>query len=473
MRVEIVAVGTELLLGQIADTNGQWLGEHLAAAGVDSYFHQVVGDNRARIVTALRTALARGDAVITCGGLGPTQDDITREAIAEVMNVPLVRDAEIARRIKGLFEARGRAMPPSNLRQADVPRGATVIDQTRGTAPGLICQVGRKVVYALPGVPHEMAEMFERAVLPDLRRRMTEAGEGTGVIVSRVLRTWGSSESALSEALQGRIDALDARDASDARDTRDTRDTSDASDASDARDTRDASDAEHGSPQGGGRVGAVTIAFLASGIEGIKVRLTARARDENDARMVLDAEEKEVREALAARLGDVVFGLDDVSMEQAVAALLVEQRLTLGVAESLTGGLIAARLVGVPGASTWFRGGVVAYDSAVKFSVLGVPEGPVVTEDAAAAMARGARRVLGAAIGLGVTGVAGPDPQEGLAPGTVFVALALPDGATPSRSLRLPGDRERVRQYSAISVLDLLRRTLLTPDRSFEAPTLG
>ena len=437
MRVEILAVGTELLLGQIADTNGRWLGEHLAAAGVDSYFHQAVGDNRARITTALRTALARGDAVIACGGLGPTQDDITREAIAEVMNVPLVRDAEISRRIEGFFHARGRAMPPSNLRQADVPQGATVIDQTRGTAPGLICPLGRKVVYAVPGVPHEMAEMFERAVLPDLRRRMSEAGEGTGVIVSRVLRTWGTSESALSEALQGRIDALDAPS------------------------------------RGDGRAGTVTMAFLASGIEGIKVRLTARARDEDDARAVLEAEERKVREVLAATLGDVVFGLDDVSMERAVAALLVEQRLTLGVAESLTGGLIAARLVGVPGASAWLRGGVVAYDSAVKFSVLGVPEGPVVTEDAAVAMARGARRVLGAAIGLGVTGVAGPDPQEDIAPGTVFVALALPDGATPSRSLRLPGDRERVRQYSAISALDLLRRTLRTPDHGFEAPTLG
>ncbi len=440
MRVEILAVGTELLLGQIADTNGQWLGEHLAAAGIDSYFHQAVGDNRTRIVTALRTALARGDAVIVSGGLGPTQDDITREAIAEVMNVRLVRDGEIARRIEGFFHARGRAMTENNLRQADVPEGATVIDQTRGTAPGLVCPVGRKVVYAVPGVPHEMAEMFERAVLPDLRRRMAEAGEGDGVIVSRVLRTWGTSESALSEALQGRIDALDVPDGPRAPDA----------------------------PRG-----TVTIAFLASGIEGIKVRLTARARNAQEVRALLDAEEKEVRAALAATLGDVVFGLDEVSMEQAVATLLVERHLTLGVAESLTGGLVAARLVDVPGASTWFRGGVVAYDSAVKFSVLGVPEGPVVTEEAAVAMARGARRVVGAEVGLGITGVAGPDSQEDLAPGTVFVALALPDGATPGRKLRLPGDRERVRQYAAISALDLLRRTLLTPEHGFEAPTLG
>ncbi|HTX62606.1 MAG TPA: competence/damage-inducible protein A [Acidimicrobiales bacterium] len=440
MRVEIVAVGTELLLGQIADTNGQWLGEHLAAAGVDSYFHQAVGDNRTRIVTALRTALTRGDAVITSGGLGPTQDDITREAIAEVMGVALVRDHEIARRIEGFFRGRGRAMPESNLRQADVPEGATAIDQVRGTAPGLICPVGRKVVYAVPGVPHEMAEMFERAVLPDLRRRMAEAGEGDAVIVSRVLRTWGTSESALSEALQGRIDALDG---------------------------------PVSGALAGARAGTVTIAFLASGIEGIKVRLTARGRDAQEVRALLDAEERQVREVLASTLGDVVFGLDDVSMEQAVAAQLVERRLTLGLAESLTGGLVAARLVDVPGASSWFRGGVVAYDPEVKFSVLGLPEGPVVTDEAAVAMALGARRVLGADVGLGITGVAGPEPMEDLAPGTVFVALSLPDGATPSRRLRLPGDRERVRQYAAISALDLLRRTLLTPEHGFEAPTLG
>ncbi|HVC15125.1 MAG TPA: competence/damage-inducible protein A [Acidimicrobiales bacterium] len=436
MRVEILAVGTELLLGQIADTNGQWLGQQLAAAGVDSHFHQAVGDNHRRIVTALRTALARGDAVICCGGLGPTQDDITRDAIAEVMNVPLVRDEEIGRRIEGFFAARGRTMPRSNLRQADVPQGARVIDQARGTAPGLICPVGHKVVYALPGVPDEMVEMFERAVLPDLRARVAEVGEG-GVILSRVLRTWGVSESALAEALQVRIDALDVP------------------------------------PSAGGPVGTVTLAFLASGIEGMKVRLTARARDAEGATALLDAEEQEVRAVVGAAFGDIVFGVDDVSMEQAVGSLLCKRGLTLGVAESLTGGLVAARLVDVPGASAWFRGAVVAYDSAVKFSVLGVPEGPVVTEDAAVAMATGARRVLGASIGLGITGVAGPEPQEDLPPGTVFVALALPGGATPARRLKLPGDRQRVRQFAVISALDLLRRTLLTPDHGFGGPTLG
>src|SRR5580698_4480993 len=416
MRIEVVAIGTELLLGQIADTNSAWLGEHLAAAGIASHFHQAVGDNHDRIVLAFRTALARSDGVIVCGGLGPTQDDITRDAIAEVMSVDLVRDQAIVDLIAGFFEARGRAMTANNARQADVPQGATVIPQVVGTAPGLICPLGNKVIYAVPGVPYEMTEMFERGILPDLRARMAEAGE-EAVIASRVLRTWGASESGLAESLQDRIDAL-------------------------------------------GATGDVTLAFLASGIEGIKVRITARAHTAEDVTSLLDQEDAEVRRAIEDRLGDIVFGVDDESMEVAVAARLIDRGLTFGVAESLTGGLIASRLVNVAGASSWFRGGVVAYDSQVKFDVLGVPTGPVVTESAAAAMAEGAARVTGADVGLGITGVAGPDDQEGVAPGTVFVGLHLPGQPAQTRELRVPGDRERVRQYGAISALDLLRRAL-------------
>ncbi|MDR3647995.1 MAG: competence/damage-inducible protein A [Acidimicrobiales bacterium] len=413
MRIEVLAVGTELLLGQIVDTNSAWMGEQLALAGIDSHFHQAVGDNQARIVLALRTALARSDGVVVCGGLGPTHDDITRDAIAEVMNVPLVRDPGIVERIAALFNSRGRDMPESNGRQADVPVGATPIAQQMGTAPGLICPVGHKVVYALPGVPYELVEMFNRAVLPDLRARAEAVGE-SAVITSRVVRTWGMSESGLAELLAPRIAALDATP---------------------------------GSP---------TIAFLASGIEGIKVRITAKAADAGEARALLDAEEAEVR----ALVGEAVFGVDDTTMESAVGAQLARHALTLGLAESLTGGLVASRLVGVPGASDWFRGSVVSYASEVKYRVLGVPEGPVVTEAAARAMASGARRVLGADIGLALTGVAGPDEQEGVAPGTVVVGLALPGDAVESLVFHLPGDRERVRQYAAISALDLLRRRL-------------
>jgi nicotinamide-nucleotide amidase len=411
LRCEVVAVGSELLLGQIVDTNSSWIGEQLALAGIDSYFQVKVGDNRARIVAAIRQALARSEAVICCGGLGPTQDDITREAIAEVLNVALEPRADIEKVIRDLFAARGRTMPDNNLRQAMVPVGADVIAQTRGTAPGLICPLGDRVIYAVPGVPHEMREMIDRAVIPDLTARSGERA----TIRSRTLRTWGLSESALAELVAPRLDALEA----------------------------------DGNP---------TIAFLASGIEGIKLRITAKGTGPDapsEALALLASEEAELR----ALLGETVFGVDDDNMEVAVGRLLAGRRLSLAVAESLTGGLIASRLTAVPGASAWFRGGIVSYAGAVKRDLLGVGEGPVVSESAAAEMAAGAARLLGADVGLAVTGVAGPDEQDGEPVGTVWVGLHT-EGTTLTRKLWLPGDRDRVRQMTVISSLDLLRRTV-------------
>jgi nicotinamide-nucleotide amidase len=404
-----VAVGTELLLGQIVDTNSSWMGEQLAAHGIDSLLQVKVGDNLDRIVATLRSTLANADAVIMCGGLGPTHDDLTREAIAAVMGVELVMDDDLADVILEMFASRGRRMPANNLRQAMVPVGATIIPQTRGTAPGLICPVGDKVVYAVPGVPHEMHDMVHRAILPDLRRRSGD----TSVILSRVLRTWGESESGLNERLEGLISRLD----------------------------------ETGNP---------TLAFLASGWEGLKVRLTAKAVDTDAARAVIASWEDEIRR----ELGDIVFGVDGDTMESVVLDALRSQGRTLALAESVTGGLVSARLTGVAGASDVLRGSIVSYASDVKFSVLGVPEGPVVTEEAAAAMALGACRVLGADVGLALTGVAGPTEQEGQPVGTLCVGIAI-DGVTTTRSLRLPGQRDQMRQYSVISALDLLRRELL------------
>jgi nicotinamide-nucleotide amidase len=306
-------------------------------------------------------------------------------------------------------------MPDNNLRQADVPAGAAIIPQTRGTAPGLICPLGDRVIYAVPGVPHEMRDMIDRAVLPDLTAR---AGE-RATIRSRTLRTWGLGESALAERIAARLDALE----------------------------------ETGNP---------TIAFLASGIEGIKVRITAKGTGDDavaHAEALLAAEERELR----ALLGPVVFGVDDDNMEVAVGRLLVGRGLTLALAESLTGGLMASRVTAIPGASRWFRGGIVSYASEVKRDLLDVGEGPVVSETAAAEMATGAARVLGADVGLAVTGVAGPDEQDGQPVGTVWVGLAV-RGAVQTRKLSLPGDRERVRQMTVISALDLLRRALDPPD---------
>lgn len=415
MRVEIVAVGTELLLGQIPDTNSQWLGEKLAANGIASHFHQHVGDNHERIVSAFRIALSRADAVIVCGGLGPTQDDITRAAIAEVMGVTLERQDFLVERIRAMFESRGRTMAENNKLQADVPVGARIIDQTRGTAPGLICPVGDQVIYAVPGVPYEMSDMFERAILPDLLERSRAEGN-TSVISSRVLRTWGASESGLAEAVASRFIELESSD-------------------------------------------RVTIAFLASGIEGIKVRLTARGDNADHAAQLLADEEVVVRGLITGAFGDVIFGVDDETMEDAIATRLVARGLTLGLAESVTGGLIASRLVNVPGASHWFRGGLVSYASALKFALLGVPEGPVVSADAAVAMAQGAQRLLGVDVSLSVTGVAGPEEQDGHAPGTVFVGWCIGEH-TGHVNLRLPGDRARIRSYGAISALNALRQAL-------------
>ncbi|MEO7836531.1 MAG: competence/damage-inducible protein A [Acidimicrobiales bacterium] len=409
MRCEVVAVGTELLLGDVVDTNSAWLGQRLATAGIESYFRTIVGDNVERIVSVMRAALARSDAVIVCGGLGPTPDDVSRDAIAEVMGALLRRDEQLVERLRQRFAERGREMAPSNARQADVPGGATVIPQNQGTAPGLICPVGDKVVYALPGVPHELKEMADRAVIPDLARR---AGSPS-TIVSRALRSWGLPESALAERLAPRVEALDL-------------------------------------------AGNPTIAFLAGGGKGITVRVTARAATRADAEQLLDAEEAEVR----AILGPLVFGIDDQTMEEQVGALLEELGLSLGLAESMTGGLVASRLVEVEGSSAWFRGGVVSYDSQVKFGLLDVPKGPVVSEEAAAAMAEGACRVLESDIGLSVTGVAGPATQDGMPVGTAFFGLCL-GGTTEVVHRRLPGDRGQIRELAVISLLDLLRRRLL------------
>jgi nicotinamide-nucleotide amidase len=414
MRCEVLAVGTELLLGQVVDTNSAWMGEQLAIAGIDSHYQAKVGDNLGRIVACIRQALARSDAVICCGGLGPTQDDITREAIAEVLGVPLDLDDDVAARIEQLFGSRGRTMALNNLRQAEVPRGATVIPQVRGTAPGLICRLGDRSIYAVPGVPHEMREMITRAVIPDL---VAQSGE-VATILSRTIRTWGLAESTLAERLAGRMASLD----------------------------KAAADGQQ----------APTIAFLASGIEGIKIRITAKAADAAEASALVTAEEVAIRELL----GPAVFGADDENMETAVGGILMHRGLTLGVAESLTGGLVGSRLTAVPGASGWFRGSLVVYASEAKQKLLGVAEGPVVSEASAIQMAVGVASTLEADIGLALTGVAGPAEQDGQPVGTVWIAVSGVSGVE-SRMLHLGGDRDQIRQISTISALDLLRRRLL------------
>lgn len=411
MRCDVLAVGTELLLGQIVDTNSAWIGEQLAAAGIDTYEHRKIGDNLVRMVRALRDLLTEADAVIVCGGLGPTPDDVTREAIAEVMGVPLERRPELIDDIKRIFGSRARQMTDNNLRQADIPVGAEPIRNPIGTAPGIRAEVtapdGRpRVVYAVPGVPYEMQQMVAQHVIPDLLARSGERA----VIRSRSLKTWGTSESALAEMIAHRVDA-------------------------------------QSNP---------TIAFLARGIEGLYVRMTAKAPTEAEAQSLLDAEEQELR----AVLGELVFGVDDQTMESVVLDACRTRGWTLGVAESLTGGLVGARLANVPGASRTFRGAVASYATDVKRSLLGVTAEHVVSAECAQQMAEAAQRVLGADVGIGITGVAGPAEQDHQPVGTVWYAIAVPGRETEAVSARLPGDRERIRQFSTISVLNLLRLRL-------------
>ncbi|MFB0927368.1 MAG: competence/damage-inducible protein A [Acidimicrobiales bacterium] len=410
MNCEVIAVGTELLLGQIVDTNSSYIGEQLALAGIDSHFQTKVGDNAARMKDAIELALSRSDAVILCGGLGPTQDDITRNVIADVMGVELETRQELVDKISAMFSQRGRAMPQNNLLQAQIPVGGEPIPIQPGTAPGLCCPIGDRVIYAVPGVPWEMTQMIDGFVLPDLSAR---AGI-TSVIASRVLRTWGMSESGLAEALHNEIERLD-------------------------------------------ETGEATIAFLASGIEGLKVRITAKATTQAEVDIKLADEEARVRVIIG---DEVIFGTDDDTMESVVVGLCRDQGLKLGLAESLTGGLIGQRITSHPGVSDVFQGSIVSYADSVKNDVLGIAGVPAISEEGAAAMAEGAARVLGAECSVAVTGVAGPTEAGGYKVGTVFMATHV-DGVTEVLMVEWPFDRKRTREFTTITVLNQLRKRLL------------
>ncbi len=408
MRAEIVAVGTELLLGQIANTNAQWISELLAKIGVDVLYHGVVGDNHERIVETLRIAAARSDAVIVTGGLGPTQDDITREAVAEVLGAELVRHPEIELALRRRFEAMGRDMPSSNLRQADAPRAAEIIENERGSAPGLIVQAGRAIVFALPGVPAEMRQMMRAAVVPRL-----QAATGPAGIESKQLRCVGMAESRIAELLD---------------------------------------DLFHRSTN-------PTVAYLAGGGE-VRVRVTAKAATLRDADELI----RPVLDEIVHRLGDVVYSTADEDLEEVVGREMKAARRTLACAESLTGGGLAKRLTDAPGSSSYFKGSAVVYTPDAKKSLLGVSaetirRDGVVSEATAREMASGARRAFDADVAVSLTGSAGPDPHDGAPPGVVWLAIDANDLAH-ARLLRAPGDRATVLRWSEQAALDLVRRYL-------------
>jgi nicotinamide-nucleotide amidase len=399
--VEVIAVGTELLLGQIVNSNAADIGRRLAELGHSHYRQTVVGDNLERCAAAIAEAIERADAVIITGGLGPTQDDLTREAICAATGRAMVYSESYATHLADWWAARGREMPESNLRQAEFPEGAEMIPNAKGTAPGLRLLHGGATLFALPGVPAELQPMLDDFVIPELG--------GSGTVHSRLLRTWGESESKVADLLGDIYD-------------------------------------DSANP---------TLAFLASGGE-IKLRLTAAAESAAAARDLIAPVEEEIRR----RLGSLVFGADSETVEQLLFDMLAERGWTIGTAESATGGRIAAALTAVPGASAVFRGSVVAYAADIKSSLLAVPaeliaEEAIVSVDTAIAMAEGAASALGVDVAIAVTGSAGPEPL-GQPRGTMAIAVRTPHG-TSSRTMRMPGDRERVLTYTTTAALHLAR----------------
>lgn len=409
MRVEVLAVGTELLLGQVVNSNAAEIGERLAAAGLTHTHQVVVGDNLERIADAIRTAVDRADALIITGGIGPTQDDITREAICEAGGLEMEFSEEYADHLREWWARRGREMPETNLRQASHPAGATLIANRKGTAPGLEVTVGDAWVFAVPGVPQEMLPMVEETVIPFLVER---AGDDAGAIESLVIRTHGESESRIAALLDDLF-------------------------------------TESENP---------TMAFLASSAE-IKVRLTARAATREEAQGLIAPVAAEVRR----RLGPLVFAEGMEPIESIVLDLGRAQGWTIGTVESVTGGLFGSRLTGVAGASDTFRGSLVTYATDLKTGLAGVPQATidefgVVSEETALAMAEHGTEVLGVDVCLAATGSAGPDPLD--APvGTMIFAVRTPEGSQVLVR-RMPGDRERVRAYSTTVGLHLVRRAL-------------
>lgn len=411
LRAALVAVGDELLAGEKVNGNGALLGEQLAAIGIPVRAQLVVGDDVTDIAAAVRYAATLAPVVIVCGGLGPTQDDLTREGLALAVGVPLECDKRLEQLLKERFAELGRAdVPAMNWRQADLPRGATALLNPAGSAPGLLLTLGDRVIYALPGVPRELAALWHSEVAPDLLRRYPDRP----AVLRSTVRTVGLWESAVAQALAPEIERT------------------------------------AGSPQ---------VAFLASGGE-TRVVITATAPDVAAATALAGPTLAFAREALGAAVYDAP------SLEAHVIELLIAAGATVACAESLSAGLLAGRLAGVAGASAALRGGIVAYATDLKSSLLQVPpdvlaQHGAVSEATARAMATGAAATCGARYGVALTGVAGPQAQDGHPPGTVHVAVAGPAGVQ-SRQLALPGDRGTVRGLATTAALALLRTVLLS-----------
>jgi nicotinamide-nucleotide amidase len=398
-------VGDEILAGVIVNTNASMIGETMQAVGAPVAWSLCVGDTEGDIVDAIRRASEDADVVIVTGGLGPTQDDLTREAIAVLLGTELERDESIVDAIRERFKAFGREMPASNAKQADVPRGAKVIPNPWGTAPGIRAELNGAVIYAIPGVPGEARRMLDEQILPEI---------GSGATIrARMLRCVGLAESALAD-LFGDLATAD-------------------------------------NPK---------MAFLPGGGE-IRLRFVATGTSEAECMQLLEEAERVVRE----RAGDFVYGVDTETLEDVVGELLAWRGMTVATAESCTAGKLAARIANVPGASRYLVGGVVTYSSEAKTAELGVmPElietHGAVSEEVTRAMAVGAKERFGVDVALSVTCAAGPEPQDGAEPGQMYLGLAGLNGVVEVRGVRVPGDRAQVREFATTFALSLLRQHL-------------
>ena len=406
---ELIAVGTELLLGNIANTDAQMISQGLSQLGINVYYHTVVGDNPQRVRQAVDIARGRADILITTGGLGPTCDDLTKVAVAQAFGKELVYHEPSAQRIRERFAQRGTPVTENNFQQAMVPEGCTVLDNDWGTAPGVAFQAGGTHVLMLPGPPRECAMMFRHRALPYLQQL------ADGVIASRTVKTFGIGESAAEALLRDLMNAL-----------------------------HNPTLAPYAKPTG------------------TELRITAHAPTREEALRLIAPVEEQVK----AILGDKVIGVDVDSLEEVCFALLKDRGLTVGTAESCTGGLLAKLLTDLPGSSAVFRGGVVSYTNGVKAGLLGVPQDLLdrygaVSPQVAEAMARGAKAALGCDIALSTTGVAGPDADDRGNPiGLVYLGLAWGDQCRVTEFRAGPVERERVRRQAAQTALDLLRRHL-------------
>jgi nicotinamide-nucleotide amidase len=409
MKAEILAVGTELLMGQIANTNAQYISSRLPDVGIGVYYHDVVGDNPERLKQSLSLALSRSDVIILTGGLGPTRDDLTKETVAGMLGRKLVLDQESLDVMEEFFKKRCKRMTDNNMKQAYLPEGCIIIRNKNGTAPGCIIEDNGKVVVMLPGPPSEMKPMFDETVMPYFQARSEYRLE------SRFLRIFGIGESAVEDML---LDLIDNQT----------------------------------NP---------TIAPYAKDGE-VTLRLTAMYDKNSIGEDIIGPVEAEIRR----RLGDAVYSSDNSSLDEIAARLLIDSGKTLSVAESCTGGMVSSRLTDMPGISAVFDRSIVTYSNRAKMEELGVSRETLdtygaVSEQTASEMAEGVRRISGTDIGISVTGIAGPGGGSDEKPvGLVFTALAHRDG-TAVRKLDLWGSRSRIRNVTCLHVFDMLRRYLL------------